>query len=581
MLAGRTRRRRLQELQQVVIQELAAPYTVKYLPDTGQIVLTSETRVVVTVQPEPTMKKRLIMAVWRIWSLHLSRTESQYLVGSMTYGVVCDQVYGMLRQLELPESRAFTAYTGDDTAIHGAACYLPDRISHLYRCRPPPPLDIMQPGDGRRHWLPIAVDGTSRHEAFYVHCTLGGTASPNQLSTWWLLGDSEKSETLYAASQEIYFDDELRKAATVRFMDTGGNDRQSLFFLCADGKAQLLMAGCQNWKAESRGATVWWVCMRNRALCLATFGTASAIDGSWEGVVAIGAIYRTITSDRRVPDYGLHGVLRVLLCVVSSGINGTRDPVVQLTGKAPATLACTMLQPVLDEARLAAQTCTRASLNNDKANSKGKVRMECAAAIQFMRNTGRDKIIDACLQPQCGAASSRGKRWESVCKRWWENTASMCVYAWRSTWLSGADLGRLRNHSIAMGAAHTGLQWGKPLCTHLWIDHMYFFAKSWRILSKFTCFAMEGSHRRLKRMLHNSGGLSLLRGRLGVQVVVDNHTIDDSLWLHGWDATKRAHHGQGPISVQTYASRTRRRFLTDMQHLQTLQRWFRCRKRRT
>ena len=27
--------------------------------------------------------------------------------------------------------------------------------------------------------LPIAVDGTSRHEASYVHCTLGGTASPN------------------------------------------------------------------------------------------------------------------------------------------------------------------------------------------------------------------------------------------------------------------------------------------------------------------------------------------------------------------------------------------------------------------
>ena len=42
------------------------------------------------------------MAVGRIRSLHLSRTESRYLVGSMTYGVVWDQVYGMLRQLALP-----------------------------------------------------------------------------------------------------------------------------------------------------------------------------------------------------------------------------------------------------------------------------------------------------------------------------------------------------------------------------------------------------------------------------------------------------------------------------------------------
>ena len=239
LVANRTRRRRLQDLQQVVSRELAAPYTVKYLPDTGQIVLTPETRVTRTVQPEPSMEERLIMAVWRIRSLHLSRTEARYLVGSMTYGVVWEQVYGMLRQLALPESRAFTAYTGEGTAIYGAACYLPDRIGHLYKCRPPPPSDI------RLHWLPIAVDGTSRHEASYVHCALGGTACPNQLSSWWLLGGSEKWETLYAAPQEIDFDDELCKAATVSFKDTEGNDRQSLFFVCADGKAQVLMAGCR------------------------------------------------------------------------------------------------------------------------------------------------------------------------------------------------------------------------------------------------------------------------------------------------------------------------------------------------
>ena len=315
-------------------------------------------------------------------------------MGSMAYGVVGEQVYGMLRQLALSESRAFTAYTGDNTAISGAVCYLPDRIGHLYKCQPPPSLDIMHPGDRRLHWLPITVDGTWRHEASYVHCTLGGTASPNQLSTWWLFGGSEKRETIYAASQEIDFDDELRKAATVSLENTVGKDRQSLFFLCADGKAQVLMAGCQNWKAECPGATVCWVCMRSRALWFATFGTASAIDTGRIGAVAIGAMYRTITSDRRVPDYGLHGVLRVLFC----GINGTRDLVVQLTSKAPANEARTMLQPVLDEARLAARTCTRASFNNDKANRKGKVTMEYVTAIHFMRNREWEKVINTCLR---------------------------------------------------------------------------------------------------------------------------------------------------------------------------------------
>ena len=61
--ADRRQRRRLQEPQQVVTKELAAPCTVKYLPDTGKMVLTPETRVVVAVQPEPTMEERSIMAV--------------------------------------------------------------------------------------------------------------------------------------------------------------------------------------------------------------------------------------------------------------------------------------------------------------------------------------------------------------------------------------------------------------------------------------------------------------------------------------------------------------------------------------
>ena len=65
-----------------------------------------------------------------------------------------------------------------------------------------------------------------------------------------------------------------------------------------------------------------------------------------------------------------------------------------------------------------------------------------------------------------------------------------------------------------------------------------------------------------KRMLRNSGGLSLLRGRLGVQVVVDNPTIDDSLRAEGWDITKRSMRGQGPVTVQQLARRARKRALS-------------------
>ena len=110
---------------------------------------------------------------------------------------------------------------------------------------------------------------------------------------------------------------------------------------------------------------------------------------------------------------------------------------------------------------------------------------------------------------------------------------------------------------------------------------MCFFARKWRILSRFSCLAMEGSHCRPKHMLRNSGGLSLMRGRLGVQVVVDNHTIDDSLGREGWDVTKRSMRGQGPVNVRQLARRARKRVLSDLNFVHILKQDFTIRKRRT
>ena len=66
LLSDRWKRRRIQDLQQVVSKELAAPYNAKYLPDTAQKVLSLETRVTLIVDPDPSMEERLVMAVWQI-----------------------------------------------------------------------------------------------------------------------------------------------------------------------------------------------------------------------------------------------------------------------------------------------------------------------------------------------------------------------------------------------------------------------------------------------------------------------------------------------------------------------------------
>ena len=109
---------------------------------------------------------------------------------------------------------------------------------------------------------------------------------------------------------------------------------------------------------------------------------------------------------------------------------------------------------------------------------------------------------------------------------------------------------------------------------------MFFLAYKWRMLSKFACFAMEGSDRRVKRIMRNNEGLSLLRGKLGPQVVMDKDTIDDILRREGWDPTKRDMRGQGPLRVRIYAARARQKALSDQGDIKTLQPRLRARKRR-
>ena len=142
-------------------------------------------------------------------------------------------------------------------------------------------------------------------------------------------------------------------------------------------------------------------------------------------MLPIGAIYRHIAADCRIPDYGLHGVLCVTIC----GISGMCEPVAAATGGSTAVVVSNLFQPILDVARIQAKTVTKGRLNNDKANGKGKARLECAAAVQFMRTRRWEALITICLE-EGGMNNKRlgGRLWGDVCRECWDNFAKMCVY---------------------------------------------------------------------------------------------------------------------------------------------------------
>ena len=79
----------------------------------------------------------------------------------------------------------------------------------------------------------------------YIACTAARAVSPNQLSSWCLLGGNHTKETVQVASQQINFDDELQMIVHVIFKHTAVNGRKVPFLLCANSKAQVLMGNCQ------------------------------------------------------------------------------------------------------------------------------------------------------------------------------------------------------------------------------------------------------------------------------------------------------------------------------------------------
>ena len=156
-----------------------------------------------------------------------------------------------------------------------------------------------------------------------------------------------------------------------------------------------------------------------------------------------------------------------------------RDTMAAAEGKSTAVIVRHLFEPISDGARIQGKTVTKGRLNYDKANTGRQVRLDCAAAEHFMRTRLWEAFVTKCLE-EGGTNNKRvgGRLWGDVCREWWDNFAKTCVYAWQTSWLSGGGgIQRLRAYSIRLDKAHLMLQWPRLLCSHVSIDHMYFFVR--------------------------------------------------------------------------------------------------------
>ena len=140
-----------------------------------------------------------------------------------------------------------------------------------------------------------------------------------------------------------------------------------------------MLAGVDGFTKKSPGAMVCHCCGAKRETVLRKFGGQEVALEGIRGQVCLTGVIRDIPADRRVPDFGAHGVMRVAI----AGVNGVVR-VLLTHGGVSRKSAATMVQWVLDGARKLARTVWLGKWGADKANAKGQVHMELEAAAHFV-----------------------------------------------------------------------------------------------------------------------------------------------------------------------------------------------------
>ena len=174
--------------------------------------------------------------------------------------------------------------------------------------------------------MTIGADGINWWNRGYVDCAMAGPWSgPNDLASWWLYEGSEQWAMVYRMQTECNFDAKIRAAQPLPLPHAYGVERQPWLCRRADGKAHVILAGGGSFTKKDPGAMVCHCCGKNRETVLQQFGGAKVAMAGIEGRPRLTAVFRDIPSERRIPYYGGHGVLRVSHCAANGMVGVLRE----------------------------------------------------------------------------------------------------------------------------------------------------------------------------------------------------------------------------------------------------------------
>ena len=137
-----------------------------------------------------------------------------------------------------------------------------------------------------------------------------------------------------------------------------------VFVLIVDTKAQVALSGCRNFTCNDPLAHVCWLCGGNRIHCLGAFGQGNSIllkVWQWGGMTL-----PAVLPFQRPPDFGLHGVHRLVHCAGSGLVKAFLHHHGWTKGR-----ALVWVQWFWDDIRVESRTATAADCEQEKVVEEG------------------------------------------------------------------------------------------------------------------------------------------------------------------------------------------------------------------
>ena len=461
------------------------------------------------------------MAVlWELRKEGQSVRRLQYSRSTSTWYCPWAKIVSVRKTLGAPHPIDFSLETPGGNDLIGSRVNLTQKLQLMWQQNHP----VTQ---GNQVLVGISIDGTKLWQRSLEHFAVGELGSRLPLGSWVLLQGSETTQILRDLAHQENLNLDVLDVNGMQVLNEGGYPTPVTCVIIADTKAQVALSGCRNFKCNDPLSPLCWHCGGNRLHCLGAFGQGNSIF-----LMTLPAVLPF----QRPPDFGLHGVHRLVHCAGNGLVKALMHHHGWTKGR-----ALVWVQWFWDDIRVESRTATAADCEQEKVG-KNALRLEQAAAVAWVKGQGWDCIADYLegdnllqVPVQVGGVTMT---WTACWRLWGEKFAVTCDLVWKEGRLDLRDMNVLRSALSEVGSAHKACGFVVTLWAHLWVDHMWGIAREWGTLSTFSAFKGEGRHQSLKSEIRKrsfKGGSkkrgSRLRGarrarRKGWAEVLRNDNLD-------------------------------------------------------